>query len=309
MGRRSRSRGAIVNGILLLDKPTGATSNHALQAAKRLLGARKAGHTGSLDPLATGLLPLCFGQATKVSSYLLGADKRYQVSIKLGLTTTTGDADGTVLETRPITFSNDKLPQVIQQFIGPQQQMPPMYSALKVNGTPLYKLARQGITIARKRRSVIAHDIKLLEQESDKLLLEVHCSSGYYIRSLTEDIGTALGCGAHVLALKRTQAGDLSLDDAVTLAQLEGLESCAQRQQLLRRSDTAVAALPKVHLTQNALFYLLQGQAVRTCGLPEQGEVRLYGPDEGFLGLGEVKDSSYVAPKKLLLDSPNEPGA
>ncbi|MFT5258878.1 MAG: tRNA pseudouridine55 synthase [Saprospiraceae bacterium] len=306
MGRRSKTRGTIVNGILLLDKPTGRTSNHALQAVKRLLDARKAGHTGSLDPLATGLLPLCFGQATKVSSYLLGADKRYLVTIKLGVTTTTGDADGEVLDVKPLGFDETQLHDAIEQYIGPQEQMPPMYSALKVNGTPLYKLARQGITIERKRRSVIAHDIQLLSLEGEELLLDVHCSSGYYIRSLTEDIGAALNCGGHVQALRRTHAGDLSLSNAISLEQLEAMESPEQRQQLLWPSDAAVKALPTVHLSEDAMFYLLRGQAVRAPQLPSQGEVRIYGPEEVFLGLGEVKDLSYVAPKKLMVDMPDE---
>ncbi len=304
MGQRTKTRGELVNGILLLDKPAGRSSNQALQAAKRLLNARKAGHTGSLDPLGTGLLPLCFGQATKVSSYLLGADKRYVVDIQLGITTTTGDSDGEVLEHRPINCDEADVSAVIKQFIGPQDQMPPMYSALKLNGVPLYKLARKGIVVERKTRSVIAHNIMVLDHKTDKLTLDVHCSSGYYIRSLTEDIGSALGCGAHVAALQRTQAGALTLDGAVTLDELEAMQSPQERHKLLYPSDTAVCELPKVDLSENAAFYLLRGQAVRVNGLPEAGMIRMYDNQQQFLGLGEVNEAGSVSPKKLMVDLP-----
>ncbi len=301
MGRR-KARGNIVNGILLLDKPAGKTSNQALQTVKRLLDARKAGHTGALDPLATGLLPLCFGQATKVSGYLLGADKRYEVTITLGATTTTGDADGEVLDTKAVDVSDQQLHGAIDQFIGPQEQMPPMYSALKHNGQPLYKYARKGIDIERKRRPVIAHTIKLLDRNEQQLQLEVHCSSGYYIRSLTEDIGSALGCGAHVSALRRTQVGDLYLNQTITIDELEAMPFATDRQQVLRPSDSAVASLPKVDLSEEATFYLLRGQAVRASDAPINSSVRMYGVDGLFLGLGEMVGLGMVAPKKLMVD-------
>lgn len=302
MGRRN-ARGKIVNGILLLDKPAGRTSNQALQTVKHLLNARKAGHIGTLDPLATGLLPLCFGQATKVAGYLLGADKRYEVTMALGATTITGDADGEVLDEKEVNVTDQQIEQAITEFIGPQQQMPPMYSALKHNGQPLYKYARKGIEVECKRRSVIAHDIKLLDK-APELKLDVHCSSGYYIRSLIADIGAVLGCGAHVTVLRRTQAGDLHLDDAITFERLEAMASPKDRQQHLWPSDAAVTNLPKVSLTEEATFYLLRGQSVSVIEVPKCGMVRMYGVDDQFLGLGKITELGTVAPKKLMVDMP-----
>ncbi len=304
MGRRRKARGLIINGILLLDKPAGCTSNQALQAAKRLLNAQKAGHTGSLDPLATGLLPLCFGQATKVSSYLLGADKCYEVDIKLGETTTSGDSDGDLLERLPVDVEAQTLQQVLQSFVGTYAQTPPMYSALKHNGVPLYKLARQGIEVPRAARQVTTYRVDLLVFLGDRLRLAVHCSSGYYIRSLTEDIGAALGCGAHVTDLRRTQVGKLELSQAISLAQLEALDA-EQQQAHLYPSDFAVLMLPKVVISENAVFYLLRGQAVRSNDAKEQGEVRIYDEDDVFLGLGEIRERGYVAPKRLMVDLPS----
>ncbi len=212
-----------VNGVLLLDKPGGMTSNAALQTARRLLNAAKAGHTGTLDPMATGLLPLTFGEATKFSADLLNADKSYRATIKLGVTTTTGDGDGTVVATREVDVSDEKLQMTLSRFVGTIEQVPPMHSALKHDGQPLYKLARAGNEVERAPRQISVHRLALLERREDEVVVDVDCSKGTYVRVLAEDIGRALGCGAHLSALRRTRAGRLSVEDAVTLAALESL--------------------------------------------------------------------------------------
>ena len=209
--------------MLLLDKPGGMTSNAALQKARRLLNAAKAGHTGTLDPMATGLLPLTFGEATKFSADLLNADKSYRATIKLGVTTTTGDADGTVVATREVDVSDEELQMTLSRFVGTIEQVPPMHSALKHDGQPLYKLARAGNEVERAPRQISVHRLTLVERREDELVVDVDCSKGTYVRVLAEDIGRALGCGAHLSALRRTRAGRLSVDDAVTLATLEAL--------------------------------------------------------------------------------------
>ena len=224
MGRR-RARGRDVTGILLLDKPSGITSNAALQQVKHLYFARKAGHTGSLDPLASGILPICMGEATKVSAFLLDADKRYQVRCRLGIRTTTADAEGEVLEERPIgTYSGDQLEAVFDGFRGRIEQIPPMYSALKHKGERLYKLARQGVEVEREPRPVNIYELTLAGQGDDWIDIDVHCSKGTYIRTLAEDIGEKLGCGAHVAALRRSAVGPYGSDQLITLEQLEALK-------------------------------------------------------------------------------------
>ncbi len=297
-------RGRPVSGILLLNKPAGKSSNGALQAAKRLYGAAKAGHTGSLDPLATGMLPVCFGEATKFSQFLLDAHKSYSVTARLGVTTTTSDADGEVLETRPVTASAAEIEQALMAFVGEIEQLPSMYSALKHQGQPLYKLARQGIEIERKRRQVTLYAIRILAIRADEVDFEVDCSKGTYVRSLVEDLGAALGCGAHVQRLHRISAGDYPTERMVTLEQLQdiatqgGIEALDA---LLLPAHTAVAALPAVQLTDTASFYLLQGQAVQVSQCPSAGQVSLFrSSDHAFLGVGEVNDEGLIAPRRLV---------
>jgi tRNA pseudouridine55 synthase len=302
MGRR-RQHGRDVTGILLLDKPLGATSNEALQQAKRLYQARKAGHTGSLDPLADGLLPLCFGEATKLSAYLLDADKRYFVRVRLGVTTTTGDAEGEVLETRQVAgVTRERLEAVVAGFVGQISQLPPMYSALKHQGQRLYKLAREGIEVAREPRTVTIHAIDLGVFEADGFEMDVRCSKGTYVRTLAEDIGAALGCGAHVIGLRRTGVGPYGMRDMVTMRQVE--EAAAQGADaldaLLLPLDSAVGHWPEVRLSQDAAYYLKLGQPVLVPRAPTSGLVRLYDAAGAFVGVGQIEDDGKVAPRRLM---------
>ena len=302
MGRQ-RARGRNVQGILLLDKPLGITSNAALQQVKRIFRARKAGHTGSLDPLANGLLPICFGSATKISAYLLDANKRYRVKVKLGITTATADAEGEVLETRSTEgVTEEAIRAVIQDFIGEIQQLPPMYSALKHKGERLYKLARQGIEVEREPRAIAIHEIELLSCELPEFELDVSCSKGTYIRTLAEDMGEALGCGAHVSALRRTGVGPFGMDGIVDVAAIEaaadqGLDALDR---LLLPIESAVSDWPEVCLSDDAAYYLRQGQAVLVPKAPTEGWVRLYAGESGFLGVGQIQDDGKVAPKRLM---------
>lgn len=289
-----------INGILLLDKPAGYTSNQALQAVKRLLQARKAGHTGSLDPLATGLLPLCFGEATKVSQFLLDADKRYWVAIRLGQTTSTYDAEGELVMTRPVDhLTRPAIAAALRRFQGEIQQVPPMYSAIKQAGQPLYKLARAGIEVERTPRRVIIHALSLVRWEDDRLELEVTCSKGTYIRSLAHDLGEILGSGGHVTALRRLATGGFSVEQAITLEALQNLPEDGRLARLLPL-DQALTHLPAVDLSLNAAFYLCQGQVVTAPHGVPAGVVRLYEAGGRFLGLGEVQSDGRVAPKRLL---------
>jgi tRNA pseudouridine55 synthase len=300
---RRRTKGRNVDGILLLDKPIGLTSNEALQKVKWLFHARKAGHTGSLDPLADGLLPLCFGGATKVSAFLLDADKRYRVRVRLGETTTTADAEGEITERRPVPdLSPAQIETVLERFTGPIEQLPPMYSALKHKGERLYNLARRGIEVERTPRTVEIRELRLIVWASPELELDVHCSKGTYVRTLAEDIGATLGCGAHVTALRRTAVGPYADSGAVGLAELErraegGAEALDT---LLLPMDSALGGWPAVRLSADAAFYLGKGQPVLIPKAPTQGWVRLYGPDDGFLGVGEILDDGRVAPRRLL---------
>jgi tRNA pseudouridine55 synthase len=301
MGRR-RNKGRNVRGILLLDKPRGITSNDALQKVKRLYRAAKAGHTGSLDPLADGLLPICFGAATKISAFLLDADKRYWVRIKLGVTTTTADSDGEVLETRPVEgVSEEALRQVLTRFQGEIDQVPPMYSALKHKGERLYKLAREGVEVEREPRRITIHSLELTAFDSPEFELEVHCSKGTYVRTLAEDIGEALGCGAHVTALRRTGVGPYGIDQLVSLELLEqkGEEGSVAMDALLLPVESALADWPEVRLTPDSSFYVRQGQPVLVPNAPVEGWVRLFGPD-GFMGVGEILDDGRVAPRRMM---------
>lgn len=300
---RRRNRGRDVHGVLLLDKPIGITSNTALQRVKRLFDARKAGHTGSLDPLASGLLPICLGEATKISGYLLSADKRYRAVCKLGIKTDSGDADGEVIERRPVgQLDSNEVAEVLQGFLGRISQIPPMHSALKQNGTPLYKLAHQGLEVEREPREVEIHQLELIRLEGDELEFDVHCSKGTYVRTLAEDIGEKLGCGAHIVALRRTSVGVLEGSRMVTA---ETLESLAQRgvealDEVLIPMEEALADWPEVRLPEDASYYLCQGQAVFVPRIQERGLVRLFGGDASFLGLGTILDDGRVAPKRLV---------
>ena len=290
-----------IDGVLLLDKPLGISSNQALQIAKRLYQAAKAGHTGSLDPLASGLLPICFGEATKFSHFLLDADKSYRARVQLGSTTTTGDAEGEVLQTRPVQVTLPQLEATLQQFIGEIDQVPPMYSALKHEGKALYEYARKGVDIERPARRITIHDIQL---ESDTLEhgcfdIIVSCSKGTYIRTLAEDIGEALDCGAHLAGLRRLTTAHFHLQDAVTIEQLEQM-SLEQRDQALLGPDVAIEDLPQVTIDADSAFYLLRGQEVWKSGLKIDGLFRIYSEQGAFLGIGEQTSRGSIAPKRLL---------
>jgi len=299
-----------VNGILVFDKPLGMSSNQALQKVRWLLNAEKAGHTGSLDPLATGVLPLCFGEATKFSQYLLDADKRYEVTAKLGERTNTSDSDGEVVATRPVNVAVGTLIEALDQFRGPIMQVPSMYSALKHNGRPLYEYAREGIEIEREARPITIFELKLISFEGDEVKLEVHCSKGTYIRSLVDDLGEVLGCGAHVTQLRRTQVASYPYERMLTLEQLECIFEQAKNETipprevldpLLLPMDTAVASLPEVNMLAVVAAYVNQGQAVQVPGAPASGQVRMtVGPEREFIGVGEIDDDGRVAPKRLV---------
>ena len=286
-----------VDGVLLLDKPLGLTSNDALQKARRLFSAAKGGHTGTLDPLASGLLPLCFGEATKFSADLLDADKTYEAVIKLGVTTDSGDAEGTVIATAAVDVSEDDVFRVLPQFTGAIRQVPPMHSELKRNGRPLYELARQGIEVERESRMVTIHAINCLSFGDDSLTLRTACSKGTYIRVLAADIGQALGCGAHLAGLRRTRVGDLDLGAAVTLAQLEALDE-AGRAGCLQPVDTLLRSLPAATLEGDAAERFRHGNPVDLpAGL--SGKIRVY-VDGRLIGVGEPAPDGRLWPKRLV---------
>jgi tRNA pseudouridine55 synthase len=305
MGRRRR-HGRDVSGILLLDKPQGMTSNDALQQVKQHYKAAKAGHTGSLDPLATGLLPLCLGGATKLSSFLLDADKRYRVRVRLGIVTTTADAEGEVVSTAPADgIGEQDLHRALERFRGPIEQLPPMYSAVKHKGERLYKLARQGIEVERTPRIVEVFDIDLVRFEPPDLEMAVHCSKGTYVRTLAEDLGKTLGCGGHVTGLRRVGVGPYVEGEIrfVTLGNVERLaeeEGVAALDGLLLPLESALGHWPAVRLSEDAAFYLRQGQAVLVPQAPTDGLVRLYNPSRKFIGVGCILDDGKVQPKRLL---------
>jgi tRNA pseudouridine55 synthase len=288
-----------VHGVLLLDKPSGISSNQALQQAKRLYQAAKAGHTGSLDPLATGLLPVCFGEATKFSHYLLDADKSYRAVIKLGVRTTTGDAEGEVVQASPVQVSPEQIEAVLTSFSGPIAQVPPMYSALKHQGKPLYAYARDGVDIQRAARQVVIHAIRLLRFARDELEIEVDCSKGTYIRTLAEDIGNALGCGGHLKSLRRLATGHFRLKDALTLEQLETM-SAEERDRSLLPVDASIAHLPQLALDEASAHYLQQGQRVWKSGVVPAGLFRIYNAQGAFMGMGEQMPDGRIAPKRLM---------
>lgn len=292
-----------VDGILILDKPRGLTSNAALQKIRWLLNAEKAGHTGSLDPLATGVLPLCFGEATKFSQYLLDADKGYETLMHMGVTTATGDAEGEVLQRCDVAFERDALEAVLPRFRGDIQQIPPMYSALKRDGQPLYKLARAGEVVEREPRSVNIARLDLLSFEPPFARLSVACSKGTYIRTLVEDIGQALGVGAHVAELRRTQAGPFSLAQAVSLETLEQAHAEGGSEALdrfLLPADSGLEHWPLLQLSEHSSYYWLHGQPVRAPQAPKFGMVRVQDHTGRFIGIGEVSDDGRIAPRRLI---------
>ncbi len=302
MGRRHR-KGRNVQGIVLLDKPIGLSSNEALQVVKRLFNARKAGHTGSLDKLASGLLPICLGEATKMSSFLLNADKHYLATFKLGVKTTTGDAEGEVVLTRSTSgVSSEQIPQVLSGFTGEIEQIPPMHSAIKYKGKPLYKLAHQGIEVERQPRRVTIHSLALLAFTGDELKVEVRCSKGTYIRTLAEDIGEVLGCGAHASALRRIGAGPYDNDKLLTLDELRAMAEQGEDvlDAVLLATESAVEHWPNVKLTDDVAYYVRQGQPVMVPHAPTRGWVRLSAASRGFLGVGEVLDDGRIAPRRLI---------
>lgn len=298
---RRKNKGRDVSGVLLLNKPQGSSSNHALQKVKRLFGAAKAGHTGSLDPLATGMLPICFGEATKISAFLLDADKRYHLKCRLGVSTTTGDAEGEILETSDASgISELDVTAILPEFIGEIEQVPPMYSALKHNGERLYKLARKGIEVERKPRSITIYDIEFIALQDAELELVVSCSKGTYVRTLVEDIARKLGSGAHITMLHRLSVGPyegemLDMEQLQSLAEdgEESLDAC------LQPVDSGVSNWPDVHLASDAAFYVRQGQPVMVPHAPTHGWVRIY-DQSNFLGLGEIQDDGLVAPRRMI---------
>ncbi len=287
--------------MLLLDKPIGYSSNQALQKIKLLYQAAKAGHTGTLDPLATGLLPLCFGEATKFAHFLTDADKVYIATLKFGITTNTGDAEGEVLSVKDVNFSKMQLEQVCSQFVGVISQIPPMYSALKHEGKAMYEYARAGVEIERAARTITIHNIEINAFDQDVATITVKCSKGTYIRTLAEDIGAQLGCGAHLIGLRRTATANYQISQAITLEQFEAM-SPAQRALLLLPADSAVQHLPAITLDADSTFYLQQGQAIWQSGAVPQGLIRLYNEQHEFLGLGELQSDGKIAPKRLIVN-------
>jgi tRNA pseudouridine55 synthase len=293
---KAKRRWQRVDGVFLLDKTGGMTSNSALQCARRLFSAAKAGHTGTLDPLATGLLPLCFGEATKFSADLLEADKTYEADLLFGVTTDTGDSDGEVLQRCKPAFARSDLEEALRQFQGPISQIPPMYSALKRDGKPLYQLARQGIEVEREARQVTISELLLLDYRDDRCRLRVSCSKGTYIRTLAEDIGRVLSCGAHLTALRRTAVGALRVEHAITLEQLDAL-GAEERLRYLRPLDTLLQSLPAVYLDDGPVQRFMHGNPVGAASSP--GRCRVYG-NEGLLGLGESDGRGMVHPRRLI---------
>lgn len=306
-----RRKGRAINGVLLLDKTTGISSNDILQKVKRLYFAEKAGHTGALDPLATGMLPICLGEATKFSQFLLDSDKRYRVIAKLGQRTDTSDSDGQVVETRPVNVQRETLLTHIASFQGQTWQVPSMFSALKHQGKPLYEYARQGIEVAREARKINVYEITLHRFEGDEVEMEVHCSKGTYIRTIVDDLGEMLGCGAHVTMLRRIGVANYPYQNMVTLEQLNALVEQAQGEEsdtyqrldeLLLPMDTAVQDLPEVNVISELANMIQHGQAVQVFGAPTEGLVRMTeGAQRRFLGVGQIDQDGKVAPKRLVV--------
>jgi len=293
-----KARGERVDGVLLLDKPGGISSNLALQKARRLLNAAKAGHTGTLDPMATGLLPLTFGEATKFSADLLDADKSYRAMLKLGVTTRTGDAEGDVIDVRPVQVADAALEAALLSNAGEIDQVPPMHSALKREGRPLYELARAGIEVERVARRVRIGRLCIVERSDDVVVVDVDCSKGTYVRVLAEDIGRALGCGAHLAALRRTRVGLLTLEGSVTLAALEAMPPATRRERL-RPADSLLATLARVELEDSMAARFRQGQRLAIDAAPRGERVRVYAGKE-LLGTATINERGVVEPERLV---------
>ena len=303
MKTEARRKRVPVHGVLLLDKPAGLSSNDALIKAKRLLNAEKAGHTGTIDPFATGLLPLCFGEATKFAQDLLDADKTYETTVHMGIRTDTGDTEGEVIGTAEVDLTLSQIEAALARFRGPIEQVPPMHSALKRDGRPLYEYARAGITLEREARPVTIHALTLLSWEAPFLRLSVCCSKGTYIRVLGEDIGAALGCGAHLNALRRTAVGRLSIEQAVTLEQLAELDE-GQRASGLAPVDALLSGFPRLALDDEMARRFMHGQRLALAGLmslPEAGRVGVYRESDGvLLGTAQLMEYGVLAPERLV---------
>ena len=315
-----RRKGRAVDGIYILNKPNGLSSNQALQQVKRLFFAQKAGHTGALDPLATGMLPICLGEGTKFSQFLLDTDKTYQVTAKLGVRTTTSDADGDIVSEKPVSVSNEQLATALDSFRGTTKQVPSMYSALKYQGKPLYKYAREGIDVPRESRDITVFSLELLRFEHDEVELHIHVSKGTYIRTIIDDLGEILGCGAHVADLRRLAVGSYPIKKMVTLAQLEALLEQAQSQDitpsqlldpLLLPMQSAVKGMPAVYVDDMSANFLRHGNPVQAYNAPAEGSVQVYiGEDDNdesaeFIGVGVIDDDGQVAPKRIVVIEPN----
>lgn len=311
-----RRKGRAINGVLLLDKPHGLSSNHALQTVKRIYFAQKAGHTGALDPLATGMLPICLGEGTKFSQFLLDTDKTYQVTAKLGVRTTTSDAGGEVVSEKEVNVSDEQLSEALDSFRGTTKQTPSMYSALKYQGKPLYKYAREGIEVPRESRDITVFSLELLRFEHDEVELNIHVSKGTYIRTIVDDLGELLGCGAHVSALRRLAVGNYPVDKMVTVPQLEALLEQAISEEitpselldpLLLPMQSAVEGMPAVYVDDMSANFLRHGNPVQAYKAPAEGCMQVYiGEDEHdenaeFIGVGFINDDGQVAPKRIVV--------
>ncbi|WP_443090380.1 tRNA pseudouridine(55) synthase TruB [Basfia succiniciproducens] len=301
---RPRKRGRDIHGVFLLDKPQGMSSNDILQKVKRIYQANKAGHTGALDPLATGMLPICLGEATKFSQFLLDADKRYQVIAKLGERTDTSDAEGQVVETRSVNVTEQKILDSLPHFRGDIMQVPTMFSALKHKGKPLYEYARAGIVVEREARPISIFELNFISYEAPYLTLEVHCSKGTYIRTLVDDLGEYLGCGAHVSMLRRTAVSDYPADRMLTWEQLQQFaqdEDLAALDARLLPVDSAVSKLPVLSLSEEQTKAVGFGQRVKFDNLQQlQGQVRLFSPQNVFLGVAEIGKDNVIRPSRMV---------
>ena len=301
---RPRKRGRDIDGVFLLDKPQGMSSNDIMQKVKRVFQANKAGHTGALDPLATGMLPICLGEATKFSQFLLDADKRYVVTAKLGERTDTSDAEGQVVETRPVNVETSQILTALEQFRGDILQVPTMFSALKHNGKPLYEYARAGITVEREARPITIFGINFIEYQAPSLTLEVHCSKGTYIRTLVDDLGEVLGCGAHVTVLRRTAVADYPTEKMMTWDALQALAEQGDLDQHLLPIDTAVSKLPALKLNAEQSKGIGFGQRVKFANEAKlRGQVRLFSDKNVFLGVALIDDNNVIRPQRLITQS------
>ena len=301
---KPRKRGRDIDGVFLLDKPQGMSSNDIMQKVKRVFQANKAGHTGALDPLATGMLPICLGEATKFSQFLLDADKRYVVTAKLGERTDTSDAEGQVVETRPVNVETSQILTALEQFRGDILQVPTMFSALKHNGKPLYEYARAGITVEREARPITIFELNFIEYQAPFLTLEVHCSKGTYIRTLVDDLGEVLGCGAHVTVLRRTAVADYPTEKMMTWDALQALAEQGDLDQHLLPIDTAVSKLPALKLNAEQSKSIGFGQRVKfTNEAKLRGQVRLFSDKNIFLGVALIDDNNVIRPQRLITQS------